>query len=826
MNKILKQFLIYFLILIISIPVGVLIGIRNLDENYINTLNFSELHSDVKVYRDQYGIPTIVAADQHDLFFAQGYEYARDRLFQAEFYRSVANGQLSRLFGPGDNNSLIKSDQFLRTIGIKDAAQIVWDNTSPQLQQIVVDYVAGLNKFIDTHHENLPLEFQLLSIGQLTQGNFKAVKPLKWTPQDAVAIQGVMAYDLAFDAANRELLRQNLLSQFGPEKALELMPIMDPTARAYFLNQTNTAPAGLSLNVFKQLQKNVGYLGFKGSNDWVVNGSKTSSGLPILANDPHLGLSTPSIWWQVQLYAADGSYHTQGYALPGIPGIVLGHNQNVVWGFTNTGTDSIDLYYLNTRTQDGVDQYFINGQWKPFVIKTVDIPVSGEDTQQFTIKMTDYGPVLDKELFGITDGKTYAMQWTLLSTNQNNSIFDAIMGLNTAKTADDVHNALSTFSVPGQNIVFATTSGDIGYQYTGFVPNRKVPGSGVLPQNGSDSKFGWDGFIPYDQYLYVKNPESGYFATANQKIDNRDQFYINDLYDTPYRGNRINALLSASNSIDNNYMRNIQADVQSTYAIDLLKNITSTISNLSFTGDNAAIAEKAVNILLNWDHNMFMNSTGATIFGAFRIYYEEQTFFDEMQNTGIKDMYADYAGIARYVLPSISENNTSTWFDDIRTPNIVETRDMIVQRAFNDAINFLIGKLGSNPNKWTYGRIHKVIFEHPIGTAVPLFNFNTGNVASPGADMTVDAGSNTPRWSEDGPEFLQDFGPSMRLVAKVEPTWSQVEGINAPGISGNYNDAHRSDSLKDWVNVVNHPWNFNISDIQAKESPSFIFKKV
>lgn len=809
MNKVVKNILVYLILILLSLSFGIFLSFKSTNDYFVSELSFSELTSDVRVYRDEFGVPTIIADNQDDLFFAQGYEYARDRLWQAEFYRSVAHGELSRLFGP----DLLDSDKFLRTLKLRESADLEYAQSSEHTKRIVDQYIAGLNKYMKLHASNLPLEFEILDLGRVVGGDFKSLQPKKWVPQDVFALQGVMAYDLSYDAAKREILRQDLLVNLGPEKALDLLPIHNPEGEAYFLNSTVnplTTKSGEYLRSFPLLE-NLAMGVDVGSNNWVISGDLTKSGNPLLSNDPHLALATPSIWWQVHLYSTDGTFHVEGYSLPGTPGIVIGHNEYAAWGVTNTGTDSIDLFYFNTRTEsNGNEQYFHDNEWKNFDYSTHMIPVDGEADEEFILKSTVYGPVLDRELFNVSDDKTYALRWTLHEPSNNSALFDAILSIDVATNADEIVQATKYWSVPGQNIVYATIDGDIGYQYTGFAPIRKVSGSGVLPQNGSDPTFGWDGYVPFSEHFSIRNPDEGYFVTANAKIDITDNFYITDLYATDHRTDRIKQFLKQNKDYSVDDMLRLQSDVLNLYAVEIIDHLLNHIDPSIVSSDLSSLAESAYNYLSKWNHLMDKDSVGATIFATFRIYLEEFTLKDEIDTiTELPYLYEKYAGYARYLMPNIAGNISSIWFDDVSTSDTVETGAVIASKAFAASIEFLEDKLGKDVSSWKWGKLHKVVFEHPIADNAPFIDFNEGYMRNSGSSFTVKAAGGTPSWTEDGPEFIQTNGQSMRLIAEVEKSWSNVWGIVAPGESGHYGDDHRADSASDWVNTINHKWDFS-----------------
>ena len=788
MNSILKNSIVIFLVIILSLTLGIYSGFKSMSDYDVTSLEFEELTAEVKVYRDKYGVPSIFAENLEDLFFAEGYEFARDRLWQAEFYRSVANGELSRLFG----KDLIDSDKFLKTLDFKTAAETSWDRTSGENKKHVSSYITGLNKYIDDHKAILPIEFQILSANQLS-----SVKPKKWTEIDAVAMQGVMSFDLSFDGMNRELVREDLTLGLGVEKALELMPIVHNQTKEYFLSLD---PKTLQSTKIEQkslkLIKNVGLGLGVGSNNWVVNGSRTKSGLPILSNDPHLGLSTPGIWWQVQLHTPN--YNAEGYVLPGFPGITLGHTDYVAWGMTNTGLDSVDLFYFKTDSTG--EQYYLNGTWKDFTIKHYKIPLPGNNEKDFEVKYTEYGPILDPEVFNITDDRSYVLRWTLNENHPRDRIVDALVGMNFAQNADQFLEALRYFAVPGQNFVYATIDGEIGYQFTGLVPIRTTNGSGILPQNGSSSKYGWDGMIAYEDQYRVRNPVKGYFYSANEEVDKRDKFYIFDSYSIGYRAARIETMLEEIEDITVEDMKNMQGDLLDLSAVDMLDPFMPSLKVASFDDEYKKLAENAVEILDKWDRNVVRNSTGATIFETFSVFLQELTFKDEIDEIKRYNLYEKSESVIVHTLKAISSNLTSIWFDNVNTNDIDETGSDIAQLALEMTVKYLKKKLGSNPNKWQWGRLHKVTFEHVMGDSVPLIDLNEGGKSSDGSKNTVKCSNMVPTWTEDGPDYKNSFGSSMRFIAEVESNWVTVFGLVAPGESGNYKNSHRGDGVDAWIN--------------------------
>jgi len=795
-------------ILLLTVIMGVYTGIKNTSDYQISQFEFDEISANVQVYRDKNLVPTIIAQNEFDLFFAQGYEMARDRLWQLEFFRSVANGELSRILGADQVNA----DKYLRLISMRKIAEIKRNQISPDLEYILDAFVKGINKYISLHEHNLPIEF-----------NFLNAKPKSWTITDCLAIQGVLSRTLSISGLEREIYRNKLARAFGPDQAAELYNIEDPTAESYYRNltQSDLAPLdNLNLDFTDILNFNLPD-GTDGSNNWVVGPDKSATGKPLLANDPHLSLQTPSIWWRVHLYAP--SFHVEGYSLPGVPGIIIGHNDHVAWGVTNTGLDAVDLFYFKTNSAG--TQYWIDDQWKNFSTVTQHIPVKGQADTTYDVKYTDYGPVLDPQLFDIpdSDGLVWVMRWTLLENYSRDQIVKSVIDYNRATNADEFRSALEYFGVPSQNFVYATVDGDFGYQFSGIAPIRKVPGSGIIPQNGSDSRFGWNGIVPYEDQLNVTNPAKGFFGTANQKIDTRDNYYVSDHYDVPYRGERINSVLADDNNVTIGDMRALQGDTYNLYAKRVLDQTIDAIKTATYPSSIEKKAATAMNFFLDWYENslrMNRKEIGATIFTTFRVFLAEQTFKDEFESKGL--IYDDYTSRAIHGMSQIIDNPDSHWWNDVST-TANESRDDIAIRAYTKTISYLLDNAGNIVRNWRYERIHKVVFEHPFGiNRINSFIFNEGNKGSDGSDITVKASGSTPAYENGKISYTQTHGPSMRFIAQVEPNWGTVEGILPPGQSEHFFTSHRGNNVDDWINNVNHPWEYRIT---YDRQPSFTYIK-
>ncbi|MHA2501446.1 MAG: penicillin acylase family protein [Candidatus Kariarchaeaceae archaeon] len=804
MASVRSKILAIIVIVLLSAVLGIYTGIKNSSDYQITEISFDEISADVKVYRDEWGVPTIIAENEFDLFFAQGYEVARDRLWQLEFFRSVSNGELTELLGDG----LVNSDKYLKTLAMKETAIATTERLDQSYLDLLEAFVLGINKYIELHSNNLPLEFALLG-----------AQPKNWEVSDVVAMQGVLSRTLSFGALSDELFRNRMLERFGAADSLELYPLQSQEAEDYFLSlsQSDAAPIDTMNAEIAHLMMFSKTDALDGSNNWVVGPERSETGNPIMANDPHLSLQTGSIWWQVHLYSP--TFHVEGYSIPGTPGVILGHNDHVTWGVTNTGLDAVDIFYFK-KSDDG-SQYWLDNEWKDFTSIDHEFNFSNGTSVAYSIPQTEYGPVLDPEIFDIPEESEYAwvMRWTYQEGYDRDLIIKSVFDYNRATNMDEFLAALEYFAVPGQNFVFATTEGDYGYQFTGIIPIRTTPGSGIIPQNGSDPAFGWSGIIDYaDQYRVVNEETGGFFHTANEQIDIRDDFYITDLYTAPFRGDRIVQLLQADDSITNVDMQNIQGDTFDLYS-DAINSATmdaimTTVASNPDLEKRMADAKEAIE---EWDGNMTRDSTGATVSAIYRLFLEEQAFKDDF---GGNLPYGAYDSNANWGMVTILDDPDNRWWDDTTTTE-VENRDDIVHRAFDKTVAYLVENVSRRPAGWAYGSVHKVVFEHPMGGVIGLLN--EGNTPSDGSKFTVKAAGGTPDYDNGAISFTQTHGSSMRYVAEAEPSWSNVWGIVVPGTSEHFFHGQRGNSVDDWVNNILHEWNFGTSyDIP----PTFTYRKV
>jgi penicillin amidase len=747
----------------------------------------SGLSGPVEVIRDKWGVPHIYAQNEHDLFFAQGYVHAQDRLWQMEFNRCISSGTLSAVLG----EATLDTDRFLRTIGLRRAAEKDWGLIDDDTRAVLEAYAQGVNAYIGTHRDRLPLEFSILGID-----------PAPWTPIDTLAWGKVMSFDLGGNYA-MELLRARIIAELGEETAQQLLPpyaggapvIVPPEARSY---------AWLRGARFEGLDALSAFLGERGptwgSNNWVVHGSRTATGLPMLANDTHLSLNMPSIWYEIGLHG--GRFDSVGFSFPGAPLVIIGHNSRIAWGVTNLGPDVQDFYIEKLNDPAHPTQYEFMGRWQDLQIAPETIEIKGQSPLTLNVLITRHGPIMNSVIRELKDAEPMALRWTAL---ERGYLFRAVTLINLVTNWDEFRQALSYWDVPSQNFVYADIDGNIGYQSPGKIPIRAPGHQGLVPVPGWSGEYEWQGFIPFDELPSVFNPPTGFVATANNKVVPDDYpYHLAYEWAAPYRAQRITDLLAADDSITLDDMRNIQAQTYSLPA-EALRPYLLAVEPGSDLQANALAQVEA------WDLYNEADRPGASVYQVWYWFLVQNTLADELG----ADLMQEYLGYPFAHVPMMVDlmaQADSRWFDDISTPQ-VETRDDIVRRSLADAVAWLREHYGNVPERWEWGRLHTMTFVHqPLGqSGIGLLEslFNSKPIPARGDNFTVDAAS----FSFDDP-FVMNHGASQRYIADLSDL-DQSRTIHTTGQSGQLLHPHREDFISLWQNVEYHPMLFSREEVEA-----------
>lgn len=796
------------------------------------------LDGEVTVQRDALGIPVITAGDSHDLFFAQGYVHAQDRFWEMDFRRHVTSGRLSELFG----QSQLGTDRFLRTLGWRAVAEEEVAALDETTRGYYDSYAEGVNAYLADHDgAEASLEYAVLGL----QNPDYEIEP--WTPADSVAWLKAMAWDLR-DNIEAETQRALMGPDFAAEQIAELYPgypydrnpvivpkITPPPAAtaapASLETATDAAPSVQTASlewsevdgVVEAVSELVGGVGEGiGSNSWVVSGDLTASGMPLLANDPHLGASLPSVWHQVGLRCAKVSeecpFDLAGFGFSGMPGVVIGHNADIAWGFTNLTTDVTDLYLERVEG----DQYWRDGALVPVEERTETLKVAGADPVELDIRSTVHGPIISDVSgdFAAIAAEPYtgttaavappagapsgeyavALRWTALEPGTTAS---AIFKLGTARNFDEFRAAAALFDVPAQNLVYADVEGNIGYQTPGRLPIRGA-GDGSLPQPGWDSAYDWRGFIPSAELPVSYNPPEGYIVTANNAIVGSDYPHLLTRdWDYGWRAARITELLQraiAKGPLTADDLRDIQADDQFWIGIRL----ASSFHDVT-TGDEKVDA--ALELLRSWDVQNKADSAAAAYANA---------LWDELvRNLFVRgrEAAAPLANQGRLflVVDTLLDDPDSEWWTN---PGLdVSSQEEMLERSAVGAYERLAKLQGDRPDRWSWGDLHALPLRNATfgesGVAPIEWLFNRGPYPVSGGSSVVNATG----W-DLGVSFETVTVPSMRMIVDLSDfdasRWNQLTGQSGHTFHENY-----VDQTPAWQRVELTPWAFSPKAVTA-----------
>jgi len=798
LKKILVALGIVVLIIVLVAGGGGYLFIRRSFPTVNGTVRVPGLQSEVRVYRDRWGVPHIYADNLHDLFFAQGYVHAQDRLWQMEFNRRIGSGTLSEVLG----EATLEDDKFLRTIGLRRAAEKDWEVLDEDTRTVLQAYADGVNVFIESHKDRLPLEFVVLGATQVP-----GYVPAPWTPIDTLAWGKVMCWDLGGNWRN-ELKWARFVQQLGEETTRELMPaypeagpfIIPPEAKDY--RELGTPDLFPDEHLAWLLGNDGEGLG---SNNWVVDGTMTASGKPLLANDPHLGLQMPSIWYEIGLHAPD--FDAVGASFPGAPGVIIGHNERIAWGVTNVGPDVQDLY-LEKINPDNPYQVEHKGQWEDVEVVTEEIRVAGQDEPiSLEVHITRHGPLINDVVEDLA--QPTAFRWTALEGQQ---LFRAVFLINQADNWQEFRAALRYWDAPSQNFVYADVEGNIGYQMPGNIPIR-AQGQGLTPVPGWTGEYEWMGYIPFDELPSVFNPPTHFVVTANNKVVPDDYpYFIAYSWSAPYRAQRIVELLSAANpgSLTTDDMRDVQADVYSISAEKLMPYLVAL-------EPEGWLQERVMRDLLKpWDYYLTPDSAAVSVFEVFYWKLVEHTFQDELGE--LYPTYLEMGNNHRLVLAHLVEEANNHWWDDVST-GVRETRDDIYRAAFADALDYLGRHYGDLHTLWRWDKMHTALFDHPLGAVKPLDRiFNVGGVPVGGDNFTVNPGS----FKYEDP-FSVNHGPSYRQIVDLSD-WNNSRSMHTTGQSGQPFHKHFSDMIESWCIVEHHPMLFDRTQIEQNREGLLVLK--
>jgi len=762
------------------------------------------LQAEATVIRDSWGIPHIYASNPHDLFFAQGYAHAQDRFWQMEFWRRIGSGRLAEILG----ESALDSDRFIRTLGWRRTAAQELELLDNESRVALEAYAKGVNAYISAHQDRLGLEFTILG---LTGVKFE---PEPWTVLDTLTWAKVMAWDLSGNMSS-ELLRAHVAARLGT-------PAVGLVVPGYPADHPVIVPhplAGTALDAVPDAALDTHVLGSGdgiGSNNWVVAGNRSETGTPLLANDMHLGIQMPSIWYEIGLHCdpvgPECPYNVVGYSFAGTPGVIVGHNDRIAWGVTNLGPDVQDLF-IERVNPGNPNQYEFQGEWLDMEIIREEITVAGQDEEDdeeeekpvvVNVRITRHGPIINDVVGGTEEEWSFgwqplALSWTAL---QPGTMVRSILLLDQASNWEEFREALSYWSVPSQNFVFADVEGNIGYQAPGRIPIR-ASGNGSMPVPGWTGEYEWVDHIPFDELPRAFNPPEGYIVTANNAVVGPDYPYFISMDWAPgYRARRIVELIEADPSLSVADMQAIHGDSSPVWARDVLPYVLALP-----LPEEPQLAE-ALELLRTWDRRAMRDSAGAALFEAFRLHLIDLTFGDELG----EQLLRRARGSAAVALEDFLADEASSWFDNVTTRE-VETRDEILLQALEEAVEELTETLGRNVSRWRWGDLHTATFKNQslgqsgIGPIEALFN--RGPVPVDGTIATV----NPTNYSLNNPYTVNHIA-SQRQIVDVGDL-SRSLSMHTTGQSGHAFHRHYDDMIDPWRNIEYHPMLWERADVEA-----------
>ncbi len=818
----LRRILVGLLLVVVAVAIFGFFLVRRSFPQVEGQIEAAGLDGVVEVIRDADGVPHIYAGTSHDLFFAQGYVHAQDRFWQMDFWRHIGAGRLSEMFGDGQ----VETDLFLRSLDFTGIAEQELALMAEEHRAIVVAYADGVNAFLATRSPSqISLEYAILPL----QASGYEMEP--WSPVNTLTWGKVMSWDLSWNML-QEIDRATLSGALPPDRVAQLYPtypedhpVIVPSDRTAAAGRTTPGLPDGALTALVSAGERVrdawgvtgGGFGGIGSNNWVVGGSHTDSGLPVLANDPHLAIQMPSIWYQNGLHCAERSdacpYRLVGFSFPGTPGVVIGHNERIAWGVTNQAADTQDLF-IERLNPDDPAQYEFDGEWLDMETRDETIEVAGGDDIDHQVMVTHHGPVISETYFDeppftgssldLPDEYAVSLSWQTL---QPSTLVEAIIGVNRATGYDEFRTALAKWDIAGQNVVYADVDGNIAYQATGELPVR-ASGDGSWPVPGWTGEHEWVGVVPFEEMPSILNPPDDHISTANNPVvapGGQPFFSVDANYG--YRAARIEEMLAnAPAGFSVASAQELQMDGADGGAPNLMPHLLAVRSD-----DESVDAMQGVMEPWSTGPGAYVanpDSPGCAAYQATWSHLLRLTFQDELP----EDSWSDGGSRWFTVVAALVDSPDDPFWDDVRT-EVVENRDIILEQAMIAAHHELSGLLGDDPSSWRWADLHVASFENltfgQSGIAPIEWLFNrTAPARVGGSDDIVNAvGFHPP----DG--YGVDWLPSMRMVIDLADLPASTS-VNSTGQSGHAFHRHYDNMLASWADGTHHPLRWDREQVE------------
>jgi penicillin amidase len=758
-----KKVFLILISLVVLLSVSLYVYLQTTKPKYEGEIALKNIAKETTVYFDDFGVPHIYAATQKDAMVALGYVHAQDRLWQMELLRRIAPGKLSELFG----TKALKNDQFFSGIGIDENSEkaISQLDKNSETYILAMAYVDGINQYMQ--EGNTPIEFQLLD-----------VKKEKFTLKDVYNIFGYMSFSFAMAQKTdplltdiRDKLGMEYLKDFGIDGSFG-------TAQLKSYKGKSNDYAEISKSIASLLD-NSPIPSFIGSNSWVIGAQKTKNGKVIFANDPHIMFSQPCTWYEAHITTPD--YEMYGYYLAGTPFPLLGHNHNYAYGLTMFENDDLDFFQEEENPANS-NQYKTVDGYKNYSLRQKIIKVKDSASVTLNIKESIHGPIMNGLLNTLTTKKPVVMSW--IYTQQKNQILEAVHALSHSKKLDDFHKAISLIAAPGLNIMYGDSKNNIAWITSGklYKLDKSVNGNFIMNgANGIDDK---KEFLDFSKNPYAINPNWNYVYSANNQPEPIDGYLYPGYYLPKDRAQRIDGLLKPKNNWTSADVQKSIIDNTSSTAVSLVAKWTQSVANNSWNANE----KEALKILKKWSGSNNLQDVGPTIYNKWISCYLKNTFQDELGEENFKAFLATH--IMKQVIEAQSNNENSLWWDNTATKNKIETKKEILTQSFKEAITNLTKQLGTIETKWTWGKVHTLEHQHPIGkiTALRTF-FNVGPFEASGSNEVI---NNMMFFYNDTGIYDVKGGPSTRRVIDFSDVENSVS-ILPTGQSGNPMSPHYSD---------------------------------
>ncbi|REE80675.1 penicillin amidase [Lutibacter oceani] len=793
--RIFKKIAFFIAILLAIVIIGGWVYYNSLKPNYEGSINLSSIENKTEVYFDDFGIPHIYAENQKDAVTTLGYVHAQERLWQMELMRRIAPGRLSEIFG----KDMLKNDKFFVSLGIEEASEksIEKLDKNGDVYKMATAYLNGVNQFIESGAT--PIEFTLIGI-----------EKEQYQLKDIYNILGYMSFSFAM-AHKTDPLLTSIKEKLGNDYLKELNINIDP-------NTTLIKNSKPEIESFENLVSNVQEImdnspipPFVGSNSWVISANKTTTGKVLFANDPHIGYSQPSVWFEAHISTPD--YEMYGYHMAGVPFPLLGHNRNYAWGLTMFENDDIDFYKEENHPEDNTKYKTPNG-FEAYKTVTKTIKVKDEDTVTINVRNTRHGPIMNDVVEEISQTSPIAMSWVY--TQFDGQVLDALHTISRATKMSDVKKGASMIHAPGLNIMYGDAIGNVAWWASGKLYKHKPQVNTKFILNGASGEDDPIEYLDFNQNPMAEKPKWDYVYSANNQPDTIANILYPGYYLPEDRAKRIVDLIEPKNNWDKEAIAKMINDVTSSTSPIIVKDILANIATNSFTKNE----QEAFEILKKWDGSNTQKMIAPTIYNKLIYLYLKNTFEDELGEKLFNQLLNTH--LMKRVIADHLKKTNSIWWDNLNTSNLKETKTAILSKSYKEAITALENQLGSEINTWNWGKVHTLEHAHPLGTVAALKEyFNVGPFSMKGAREVID---NRGYLYDNSGLYKITAGPSTRRIIDFSDIENSIS-ILPTGQSGNPFSVHYKDQSEMYNNGEFRKMKLNKEEIINSSTKLIILPK-